>query len=356
MEKVRYGIVGFGGIAENRIAKEGFALDRGRFGDVDLPMVLLGATDLNQNRKAAALALGLKWFDSYEHMLASEGIDAIYVATSNSTHFPLAMQALQAGKHVLVEKPMTTTVAHARALCDYANSGHLSLAVNLMMPKNVHNAKAKELLQQNAVGKVDYVTLHMEFLYGRDPAEAATWRCAAPAEVGGPIGDVGGHCLALAEFLFEQRITSVRCVYYPKSLDIGVEDGAFILFRLEGGLEGAVRVAFNQPRGGLLSTIDNLGYEVYGENGSLKAHGTAFQLSGHRDEPVAIGLEVKTHDYLKTYAMTQVRNIYQAQIAEHAESIRNQKPISGLQGLHNIALVLACHESALNGGKEVLIP
>ncbi|MDD3823232.1 MAG: Gfo/Idh/MocA family oxidoreductase [Sphaerochaetaceae bacterium] len=355
MEKIRYGIVGFGGIAENRIAKEGFALDRCRFSNPDLPMVLIGATDLNPKRKEAALALGLKWFDSYDEMLASDSIDAIYVATSNSTHFTVAMQALESGKHVLVEKPMTTTVEDARKLCEVAQRKRLSLSVNLMMPKNIYNVKARELLQQEAVGTVEYASLHMEFLYGKDPAERATWRCASPAEVGGPIGDVGGHCLDLAEFLFEERIVSVRCVYYPKTLDIAVEDGAFIIFRLSGGLEGAIRVAFNQPRGGLFGTIDNLGYEIYGDNGVLRGHGTAFQLSGHKDEPVAIGLEVKTSDYMKSYAMTQVHNIYQAQIAEHAESIRHHKPIDGMQGLHNIALVLACHESATNGGKEVLL-
>lgn len=354
MEPVKYGIVGFGQIAENRIAKEGFALDRARFANEDLPMVLVAATDINPKRKEAVNSYGIKWYDNYKAMLENDDIEAIYVATSNSTHFSVAMQALKTGKHVLVEKPITTKIEDAQTLRDYANFHNLSLSVNLMMTKNVYNQKAKELVADNVIGDVDYAMIHMEFLYGEDPAEAATWRCSAPEEIGGPIGDVGGHCLDLAEFLFDQKIIAVKCVYYPKTLDIAVEDGAVILYRMGNGMRGCVRVGFNQPRGGLFGTIDNLGYEVYGDKGILKSHGTVFQLSGHRDEPVSIGLELKTTEYVKTYGMTQVKNIYQAQIAEHALSIRNRKPIDGNQGLHNIALILACHESAENGGKEVL--
>ena len=355
MDPVKYGIVGFGGIAENRVAKEGFALDRCRFDGVDLPMILVAATDINPKRKENAAVLGLRWYDSYEQMLENPGIEAIYVATSNTTHFPIALQALKAGKHVIIEKPITTKVEDAQVLKDYAAEHNLSISVNLMMTKNVYNRKARDLIAQQAIGKVEYSNLHMEFLYGEDPQEAATWRCSAPEEIGGPIGDVGGHCLDLAEFLFNQKIVGVQCVYYPKTLNIVVESGAFITFRMENGLRGSVRVGFNQPRGGLFGTIDNLGFEVYGEKGILSGHGTVFQLSGHKDEPVAISLDLRTPEFVKSFTMTQVENIYQAHISEHALSIRNKKPLSGEHGLHNIALVLACHESARNGGKEVAV-
>ena len=58
--KVKYVLVGFGGIAENRVAKEGYACDRKRFKPLK-SAVLVGATDLNPARQAAAEALGLKW-------------------------------------------------------------------------------------------------------------------------------------------------------------------------------------------------------------------------------------------------------------------------------------------------------
>lgn len=354
MEQIRYGIVGFGGIAENRIAKEGFALDKSRFSQ-SLPFSLAGATDLNPARKPAAEALGVKWYDSYDQMLADPRIQAVYVATSNSTHFDVAMRALRADRHVLVEKPVTTRLEDARTLMKIAGERSLSLSVNLMMTKNMYNCKARELLVHQAIGTPDYALFHMEFLYGEDPGEAATWRCSVPDEIGGPIGDVGGHCLDMAEFLFRQRICSVACVYYPRTLDIAVESGALIIYTLEDGKRGSVRVAFNQPRGGDFGTLSNLGYEIYGDRGILRGCGTMFQLSGHSDEPIAIRLELETPELSRTYSLSGPVNIYQAQIGEHADSIRNNRPIDGSQGYRNLRLVLACHESAAQGGKEVCI-
>ena len=61
MDKVRYAIIGFGGIAENRVAREGFACDASRFSPLR-GAVLVGATDMNQGRRGAAEALGLRWY------------------------------------------------------------------------------------------------------------------------------------------------------------------------------------------------------------------------------------------------------------------------------------------------------
>lgn len=355
MEQVQYGIVGFGGIAENRVAKEGFALDKDRFNHQSLPFTLVGATDLNQERKEAASALGIRWYETYEQLLANPKIEAIYVATSNATHFSVAMQALKAKKHVIIEKPMTTNLKDAKELLSYAEKKNLSVSTNLMMTKNAYNKKTKELIKRGVLGDNLFATLHMEFLYGKDPSEAASWRCSKPDEVGGPIGDVGGHCLDMAEFLFDQHIKSVRCTHYPPTLDIVVENGATISYVLENGIEGNIRVAFNQPRGGFLGTLQNLGYEVYGDKGVIRGYGTLFQLSGHQDEGAPIKLKLVTDELSKSYTISDVENIYQSQIAEHASSIRNKQRMDGSIGLRNIALVLACHESAENGGKEVFL-
>ncbi|MFA6293762.1 MAG: hypothetical protein WC637_18385, partial [Victivallales bacterium] len=69
MNKIKYAIIGFGGIAENRIAKEGFACDRARFAPLK-NAELVSATDLSPARKKAAEALGLKWCASAEDIFA----------------------------------------------------------------------------------------------------------------------------------------------------------------------------------------------------------------------------------------------------------------------------------------------
>ncbi len=355
MKTIRYAIIGFGGIAENRIAKEGFALDRRRFAPLK-GIDLSGATDLSPARRKAARALGLRWFDSAEEAIGAPGIDAVFIATNNASHAPLALQALRAGKHVLVEKPMATTVADAARLAKEAGRRGLSLAVDHMMIHNALNRKVRALVARGGLGEVNDIELHMEFLYGAIPDEARTWRCARPAELGGPIGDVGSHCLYMGEFLLGEPIVEVRAAYEPKTLGLAVEDGAVIRFRTASGRGGTARVSFARPRGSLAGTLLNLGYEVYGSAATARACGTLFQLSGHPDEPVKIRAEIERGGGApRPLRPGRVRNIYQEVILRHAASIRAGRPLTGEDGLRNLRLVAAAHRSAAAGGRPIPI-
>jgi len=326
MRKVGYAIIGFGGIAENRIAKEGFGIDSSRFAGHPNAM-LLGVTDANASRKEAASRLGLRWYDSVDALLDDPQVEAVFIATNNRSHAPLAQKAMEAGKHCLVEKPIATMV------------------------ENAYNQRTRDLVAAGAIGNVNDICLHMEFCYGAAPDEAATWRCADPSEIGGPLGDVGSHCLYMAEFLLNGTVKSLSCVYAPRTLEIVVENGAFVQFRLDSGIQGTVRVAFNQPRGGLGGTLTNLGYEIYGAMGVIRSYGTLFQLSGHPGEPVPIRLELDRFTNTETVKVDRVGNIYQAVIGRHAQSILDDRPLDAGAALHNLALVLGCHESAGRQGR-----
>ena len=352
MRKVGYAIIGFGGIAENRIAKEGFGIDAGRFAGHP-HAALLGVTDKNVTRKEAAVRLGLTWYDSVDAVLDDPAVEAVFIATNNLSHAPLAEKAMRAGKHCLVEKPISTTLDDARRLVRLAEQQRLSLAVDHMMTENAYNRQARELVATGALGEVNDICLHMEFCYGSTAEEAAAWRCANPAEIGGPIGDVGSHCLYMGEFLLNSTVKSLSCVYTPKTLELAVENGAFIQFRLDNGIQGTIRVAFNQPRGGLGGTLTNLGYEIYATKGIIRGYGTLFQLSGHPDEPVPIRLELDRLTGTETIRVDPVRNIYQAAIDRHATCILNDQPLDGSDALHNLELVLACYTSADHQGRSM---
>lgn len=354
MKKVKYGMIGFGGIAENRIAKEGFACDKSRF--AELPnAVLLAATDVNPGRRKAAEALGLKWYDSCDAMLADPELDAIYVATNNATHAKLCLAALKAGKHVIVEKPMATSIADARKMIDTAKKLKLSLAVDHMMVHNAYNIKARKLVADGALGKVNDACFHMEFAYGYDPAEAATWRCSNVREMGGPIGDVASHCFYMAEFIFDSTVEWVAAVYLPKLMDIKAEDGAYIKFGMANGITASAKVAFSEPRGGLVGTLTNLGYEIYGDGAVLRGFGTMFQLSGYPDEPIKIRLEVDSKAGQKKVAPGKIQNIYQALITGHAKSVLSKRPLCGCDAMRNLELCEATHRSARHHGRKVSI-
>lgn len=352
MDKVRYVLIGFGGIAENRIAKEGFACDAARFKPLK-QAVLVGAADVNPKRRKAALALGLNWYRDAAAVLADPSVDAVFVATNNLSHAPLARQALEAGKAVIVEKPLASNSRDARTLVNLAAKRKLSLSVDHMMTHNALNKKARELVAGGALGTVNDACFHMQFAYGYEPAEAATWRCSNRAEMGGPIGDVASHCFYMAEFVLGSRINAVRVAYYPKRMAIKVEDGALIQCDFESGVTCSALVSFCDARGGLGGTLSNLGYEIYGDQAVVRGYGTLFQLSGHVGEPIRIRLELDTFARQKAFTVKKPANIYQGVIAEHAASVLSGSPMTGEDGLHNVLLCEAAHVSAQRGGKTV---
>ena len=354
MHKVRYVLVGFGGIAENRVAKEGFACDRKRFEPLK-HAVLVGATDLNPVRQAAAEALGIRWYPAFESVLADKTVDGVYIATNNRSHVPLALQALKAGKHVIVEKPMATSVADAKKLSKAAKAKGLSLTVDHMMVNNAWTVAGKKAMDAGRLGKVNDCCFHMEFAYGYDPAEAATWRCSKVEEMGGPIGDVASHCFYVAEFMFGKRISKVAAVYYPKTMRIKTEDGVYVKFFFVDGTQGSVNAAFSELRGGMAGTLTNLGYEVYGDKAAMRGYGTMFQLSGYADEPIAIRLEIDDGKTVTKISPSKIRNIYQTLIEGHAKSVISGQPLTGDAAVHNLALCAAAHASARKGGTVVSV-
>jgi predicted dehydrogenase len=170
-DRVRYAIIGFGGIAENRISKEGFCLDRRRFRPHP-NATLLGATDSDPVRRAAVEALGIRWYDGAEALLGDKEVQAVFIATNNLSHAPLAEKAIRAGKHCLIEKPMATRLEDVRRLQKLARRHGLSLGVDHMMVHNAYSERAVELIRAGEIGELSDITLHMEFLYG---ATACTW-------------------------------------------------------------------------------------------------------------------------------------------------------------------------------------
>ena len=354
MEKVKYALIGFGGIAENRIAKEGFACDKNRFAGLE-NAELVGAFDVNAARESAVVALGLKWYNSIEEILSDSSIDAVFVATNNLTHTELALRAMDAKKHVIVEKPLAICVEDAKKMIESAKNNNVSLTVDHMMVYNVWTQKAKELVANNALGVINDSCFHMEFAFGYAEAEAKSWRCNNIKEMGGPIGDVASHCFYVAEYIFGEEITEVAAVYLPKLMNMKAEDGAYIKFKMASGMTGSVKVAFSELRGGLGGTISNLGYEIYGDQAVLRNYGGMFQLSGHSDEPVKIRMEKDVCGKVETIEVTEVANIYQQLIENHAKSVKSGNYLNGEDALHNLQLCEASHRSAQNNGHIEII-
>jgi predicted dehydrogenase len=147
---------------------------------------------------------------SVEEALADPAVDLIVVGTPNETHFSLAMQALEAGKHVVIDKPFAATSAQARELIDLATTRGLILAPYHNRRWDGDFLTVRKLLDQQAVGRL--VTFESHFDRFRPLPREATWKEGGnPAN--GMLFDLGPHLVdqVLALFGPPQAITaSVR--------------------------------------------------------------------------------------------------------------------------------------------------
>ena len=119
---IKVGVIGYGYWGPNLV--------RNYVAQPDTRVAMVCDRDAQQLAKVAALYPGIRLTQSADHLINDPEIDAVVVSTPVESHFPLAMAALKAGKHVLVEKPITSAADQARRLIDEAMRRRLVLMVD----------------------------------------------------------------------------------------------------------------------------------------------------------------------------------------------------------------------------------
>jgi predicted dehydrogenase len=171
---------------------------------------------------ALAARLGVpEVYTDYRELIARPDIDAITVATPDALHLPVAVAALEAGKHVFCEKPLAMTVAEARTMVEVAErSGRVA-----MVAFTFRYARAlqelRRLLRQGAVGMPFYVAMQVHWGGIIAPGTALTWREQAGESAAGIWADGGAHLFdALAYTLAPAREVCAQMMIVPR------EDGS----------------------------------------------------------------------------------------------------------------------------------
>jgi predicted dehydrogenase len=190
---LRFGMIGAGWMA-NAITPD-FALCE----SVDL--VALAARNLDAAQEFA-LSRGIPTVQSVETMLHDPAIDVVYIATPHHNHFPLASAAIDAGKHVLVEKAFTTTAPEARRLVEAARSRGVFLMEAMWMRFNPSVLRVLELLRSGTIGQPR--TLMASFGF---PVPNAGGRLWDAERAGGSLLDQAVYPLALAQLVFGEPAT-----------------------------------------------------------------------------------------------------------------------------------------------------
>ena len=135
-------------------------------------------------------------YEDFDKIRQNKEIDAVYVALPNSMHAEYTIRAANAGKHVLCEKPMATTLADCRRMIEACRKANVKLMIAYRCQYHPSHLKAIELIRSGAVGRVQAI----ESAYGWNigPGE---WRLNKKLAGGGPLVDVGIYALNATRYL-----------------------------------------------------------------------------------------------------------------------------------------------------------
>jgi predicted dehydrogenase len=143
--------------------------------------------------------------------IARDDIDVVDIVTPGGSHAEIAIAALEAGKHVLCEKPLANTLAEAEAMAAAADrAGKDVFAMVGFTYRRVPAATfARDLVRSGAIGEVRQVRANYLQDWLVDPEAPLTWRLQKDHAGSGALGDLGAHAVDLAQFITGQRITGV---------------------------------------------------------------------------------------------------------------------------------------------------
>lgn len=181
-------------------------------------------------------------YNNFEEILDRTDVDAVHICTPNETHYEIGMKALQAGKHVLMEKPMAVTSGEAFDLLATAKSLRKVLCVGQIHRFNNAIEACKELLHSGLVGKIFHLRLQ--------------WTNYEPLMLGRDIiFDLGPHPIDIMNNLLDKWPQTVYCS--AKSYRQQKEEIAYISTEFEDGISAQVEMSWLLP--GKIRVVDILG-------------------------------------------------------------------------------------------------
>ncbi len=267
-DALRGAVIGAGGIA--RLRHIPAFQEAARRGTAELVAICDPvATALDEAGDQAGI--GERYRD-YQEVLARDDIDVVTIATPNSSHEQIAVEALQAGKHVLCEKPLALSLDGARRMAAAARATGRVNSVNYRYRWVPSARYLKELVETGEVGAVRQIFMNYFSAAVVDPTTPIQWR-QTRAEGGGILADIGSHLIDLALWLLGP-IQRVRCDLWTFTRErpsvgngmapVDVDDAATCQLEFASGAVGVMNAS-----GLCLGRLNHQRIEVYGTGGGV---------------------------------------------------------------------------------------
>lgn len=206
--KIKWGILGNAGIARNYVIP---GMQAGKYCEI----TAIASRDINKSQKTAD-ALGIeKAYGSYEDLLADKTIDAVYIPLPNHLHVDWSIKAMEAGKHVLCEKPFALTVADVRKAMEVRDRFGVKMGEAFMVRTHPQWLKARELTSSEDFGKLRAV----QGFFSYSNFDSSNIRNSYSSDMGGGgLWDIGCYPVNTSRFLFREEPTRVIAIaeYDPK--------------------------------------------------------------------------------------------------------------------------------------------
>jgi predicted dehydrogenase len=332
---VGFGVVGAG--LFGRRHAQAYALHR----DAEL----LAVCDVRRERaEAVAAEFGGTPYERVDEMLRHPGLAAVSVATPDHAHREVAVAAAAAGKHLLVEKPLATTVQDAGAIIDAARRHRVTLMVDFHNRWNPPFCAARDAIGVGQLGRVRYVYMRLSNAI-TVPTEMLAWAGRSSA-----VWFLGSHCLDLLRWLLDAEVTRVSAVAGRGVLEqrgITADDYVVATLEFSNGAHAVLEHVWILPAGS--PTVKDFKTEIIGEQGTIYID------TSHSESLVIARSGAMTYPDLFAAPVVagRVDGFVQKSIWHFVECVRDghEPAVTGKDGLRvteaGVAILRAAHEGGV---------
>ncbi|AMR06221.1 dehydrogenase (plasmid) [Bacillus thuringiensis] len=330
---LKVGIIGCGSIAQHRHLPEY---------EANPYVQIVAVCDSNKKRaKEIANNYGVNMYTDYNELINCEELDAVSVCTPNHLHASISIAALQAGIHVLCEKPMATSKADAEMMIGAAEKSGKKLMIGHNQRFVASHQKAKQLIKSGAIGKI----YSFRTAFGHSGPEnwsvdgKESWFFKKEEAFLGAMGDLGVHKADLIRYILNEEITEVGAFVETSAKTFSnVDDCAVCILKSESGIIGTLAASWSYVSKEDNSTI------IYGEKATLRLE----------DDPTnSLIIQYKNGEVVK-YELNKIQSnatVGQSNshvIEQFVVSILSDKEplINGVDGMKSLEVILAAIQSS----------
>jgi len=317
---------------------------------LDSGLNLHGVMSRNPETRARITAeRGCRTYTEFDEVIGDPDVHLVVLATPNDTHADLAIRAMDAGKHVVTDKPMCVTLAECDSMIDAARRNRVLLSVFQNRRWDGDFLTLGKLLAGDELGDLRWLEMAWQ-----TPRASGGWRGLA-VNGGGKLFDLGAHMLDQVLLVFPRAVTSVYCRMHHDYDDRDIESHAMLVLGFEGGATAVIDA-------GGMHFVPKPRIQAFGTRGTYVKHGldpqekamNAGDIDLAREEESAYGV-LRTADGEKKIPTTpgRWRNYYEIIAAQITGRTHPEKPVCLEQTRRVMTVFDAAFESAREGNVVV---